>query len=85
MYLFQTRPLRAEEKCMEAIESDYFIIEVANNHLLTFKTETTHFTTGVRTTKWLLEGQYKPQVESLGNIYNVGLADLFLATQTEKA
>ena len=40
---------------------------------------------GLGTTKWLLEGQYKAQVEPMGTIYNVGLADLFLATQTEKA
>ena len=74
------------QKSMEAIESDYFIIEVANNHSSDIqKLKPLTSKPGLGTTKWLLEGQYKPQVESLGNIYNVGLADLFLATQTEKA
>lgn len=74
------------QKSMEAIESDYFIIEVTNNHsndIQNLKPLTSQ--PGLGTTKWLLEGQYRAQVESLGNIYNVGLADLFLATQTEKA
>ncbi|CAH7451842.1 ABC transporter ATP-binding protein [Vibrio chagasii] len=74
------------KKSMEAIESDYFIIEVANNHSSDIqKLKPLTSQPGLGTTIWLLEGQYKPQVESLGNIYNVGLADLFLATQTEKA
>ena len=74
------------QKSMEDIESDYFIIEVANNHSSDIqKLKPLTSQPGLGTTKWLLEGQYKPQVESLGNIYNVGLADLFLATQTEKA
>ena len=74
------------QKSMEAIESDYFIIEVANNHSSDIqKLKPLTSQPGLGTTKWLLEGQYNPQVESLGNIYNVGLADLFLATQTEKA
>ena len=42
-------------------------------------------TPGLGATKWLLEGQYKARAKSLGNIYHVGLADLFLATQTETA
>ncbi len=74
------------QKSMEAIESDYFIIEVANSHSSDIqKLKPLTSQPGLGTTKWLLEGQYRPQVESLGNIYNVGLADLFLATQTEKA
>ncbi|MFM2643914.1 ABC transporter ATP-binding protein [Vibrio chagasii] len=74
------------QKSMEAIESDYFIIEVANSHSSDIqKLKPLTSQPGLGTTKWLLESQYKPQVESLGNIYNVGLADLFLATQTEKA
>ncbi|CAH6964080.1 ABC transporter ATP-binding protein [Vibrio chagasii] len=74
------------QKSMEAIESDYFIIEVANSHSSDIqKLKPLTSQPGLGTTKWLLEGQYRPLVESLGNIYNVGLADLFLATQTEKA
>lgn len=74
------------QKSMEDIENDYFIIEVANNYsseIQRFNPLTSQ--SGLGTTKWLLEGQYKAQVESLGNTYNVGLADLFLATQMEKA
>ncbi|MFA0079558.1 ABC transporter ATP-binding protein [Vibrio artabrorum] len=74
------------QKSMEDIENDYFIIEVANNH--SSEIQKLHPLTsqpGLGTTKWLLASQYKAQVEPLGNIYNVGLADLFLATQTEKA
>ncbi|MFA0676199.1 ATP-binding cassette domain-containing protein, partial [Vibrio sp. 10N.222.51.A6] len=74
------------QKSMEDIENDYFIIDVANNHSSEIqKLNPLTSQPGLGTTKWLLEGQYKAQVESLGNIYNVGLADLFLATQTEKA
>ncbi|MEZ8880149.1 MULTISPECIES: ABC transporter ATP-binding protein [Vibrio] len=74
------------QKSMEDIENDYFIIDVANNHSNEIqKLNPLTSQPGLGTTKWLLEGQYKAQVESLGNIYNVGLADLFLATQTEKA
>ncbi|EDK30100.1 putative ABC transporter ATP-binding protein [Vibrionales bacterium SWAT-3] len=74
------------QKSMEAIENDYFIIEVANGHSSDIqKLKPLTSQPGLGTTKWLLEGQYRPQVESLGNIYKVGLADLFLATQTEKA
>ncbi|QPK06617.1 ABC transporter ATP-binding protein [Vibrio kanaloae] len=74
------------QKSMEDIENDYFIIEVANSHSNEIqKLNPLTSQPGLGTTKWLLEGQYKAQVESLGNIYNVGLADLFLATQTEKA
>lgn len=74
------------QKSMEDIENDYFIIDVANNHSSEIqKLNPLTSQPGLGTTKWLLEGQYKTQVESLGNIYNVGLADLFLATQMEKA
>ncbi|WKY59774.1 ABC transporter ATP-binding protein [Vibrio sp. SNU_ST1] len=74
------------QKSMEDIENDYFIIDVANNHSSEIqKLNPLSSQPGLGTTKWLLEGQYKTQVESLGNIYNVGLADLFLATQMEKA
>ncbi|CAK1941357.1 conserved hypothetical protein [Vibrio crassostreae] len=74
------------QKSMEDIENDYFIIELANN--LSSEIQKLNPLTsqpGLGTTKWLLEGQYKAQVEPMGTIYNVGLADLFLATQTEKA
>ncbi|MCG9642367.1 ABC transporter ATP-binding protein [Vibrio sp. Isolate34] len=74
------------QKSMEEIENDYFIIDVANNHSSVIqKLNPLTSQPGLGTTKWLLESHYKEQVESLGNIYNVGLADLFLATQTEKA
>ncbi|CAK1928408.1 ABC transporter ATP-binding protein [Vibrio crassostreae] len=74
------------QKSMEDIENDYFIIELANNHSSEIqKLNPLTSQPGLGTTKWLLEGQYKAQVEPMGTIYNVGLADLFLATQTEKA
>ncbi|CAK2485538.1 ABC transporter ATP-binding protein [Vibrio crassostreae] len=74
------------QKSMEDIENDYFIIELANNHSSEIqKLNPLTSQPGLGTTKWLLEDQYKAQVEPMGTIYNVGLADLFLATQTEKA
>jgi ABC-2 type transport system ATP-binding protein len=74
------------QKSLEDIENDYFIIDVENSHSNEIqKLNPLTSQPGLGTTKWLLEGHYKELVESLGNIYNVGLADLFLATQTEKA
>lgn len=74
------------QKSIEDIERDYFIIDAANNHSSEIqKLQPLTSQAGLGTTKWLLEGQYKARAKSLGNVYNVGLADLFLATQTESA
>jgi ABC-2 type transport system ATP-binding protein len=74
------------QKSMEDIENNYFIIDASNNHSKEIqKLNPLTSQPGLGTTKWLLQSQFKAQVESLGNIYNVGLADLFLATQMEKA
>ena len=74
------------QKSIEDIERDYFIIDAANKHSSEIqKLQPLTSTPGLGATKWLLEGQYKARAKSLGNIYHVGLADLFLATQTETA
>lgn len=74
------------QKSIEDIERDYFIIDAANKHSSEIqKLQPLTSTPGLGATKWLLAGQYKARAKSLGNIYHVGLADLFLATQTETA
>ncbi|WP_299690384.1 ABC transporter ATP-binding protein [uncultured Vibrio sp.] len=74
------------QKSMQEIENDYFIIDAPNRHSGDIQTlNPLSSQPGLGTTRWLLEGQYKTQVTSLGDIYKVGLADLFLTTQTEKA
>jgi len=74
------------QKSIEDIERDYFIIDAANKHSGEIqKLQPLTSQPGLGATKWLLEGQYKAQAKSLGNIYHVGLADLFLATQTATA
>ncbi|MGR5556759.1 ABC transporter ATP-binding protein [Vibrio fortis] len=71
-------------KSMEQVENDYFILDASNEYSSTiaqFKPLSSQASLG--STKWLLESQYKPQTEEFGKRFNVGLSDLFLATQKE--
>ncbi|WP_261883968.1 ABC transporter ATP-binding protein [Vibrio pelagius] len=71
-------------KSMEQVESDYFILDASNEHSSTIaQLKPLSSQAGLGSTKWLLESQYKPQTEEFGQRFNVGLSDLFLATQKE--
>jgi ABC-2 type transport system ATP-binding protein len=71
-------------KSMEQIENDYFILDAANEYSSTIAAmNPLSSQPSLGSTKWLLDSQYKPQTEELGKKFNVGLSDLFLATQKE--
>ncbi|NOH98231.1 ABC transporter ATP-binding protein [Vibrio sp. 99-70-13A1] len=74
------------QQSMETIDQDYFILDAATSHSNEIEAlNPLSSQQGLGTTKWLLKGQYRTQVENLGQCYQVKLADLFLATQTGKA
>ncbi len=71
-------------KSMEQIENDYFILDAANEYSSTIAAmNPLSSQPSLGSTKWLLDSQYKTQTEELGKTFNVGLSDLFLATQKE--
>lgn len=71
---------------MEHIEQGYCVLEAPSS--LNEQVEALQplaSEPGLGTTRWLLSSRYRSQVENLGHIYTVKLADLFLALQKEKA
>ncbi|MFA0084601.1 ABC transporter ATP-binding protein [Vibrio sp. 10N.261.51.F12] len=69
---------------MDSISEDYFILDARDEHHDHINAmNPLSSQKGLGTTKWLLSSQYAAQVEGLGNIYGVKLADLFLALQKE--
>ncbi|MEZ9231958.1 ABC transporter ATP-binding protein [Vibrio amylolyticus] len=72
------------QSSMDSISEDYFILDASDNHRSVIETMSPLSSQkGLGTTKWLLSSQYSDQVEGLGDIYTVKLADLFLALQKE--
>ncbi|MCK6264672.1 ABC transporter ATP-binding protein [Vibrio sp. ZSDE26] len=74
------------QSSMESISEDYFILDASDEHRSTIESlKPLSFQKGLGSTKWLLSSQYAAQVEGLGEVYTVKLADLFLALQKEAA
>ncbi|OEF08630.1 ABC transporter ATP-binding protein [Vibrio genomosp. F10] len=82
LILKQARPVL--QTPMERISEEYFILDASDEHREQIEALTPLSSQkGLGTTKWLLSSQYAAQVEELGSIYSVKLADLFLALQKE--
>ncbi|MGY0615099.1 ABC transporter ATP-binding protein [Vibrio sp. FJH11] len=67
---------------IDSIHENYFILDASDDQRL--KIEAMHPLSaqkGLGTTKWLLSSRYLSQVEGMGDIHGVTLADLFLALQ----
>ncbi len=72
------------QSSMEAISEDYFILDANDEHRMQIETmNPLSFQKGLASTKWLLSSHHAKQAEALGAIYEVKLADLFLALQKE--
>lgn len=67
---------------MESIEEGYFVIDAPNTYQAQIEAlQPLSKQAGLGSTKWLLKSHNRNQIESMGTIYPVKLADLFLATQ----
>lgn len=74
------------QQSMAAVEQGYFVLEAPStlaDQIAPYQPLASE--PGLGTTRWLLAAQYLPQVETLGRIYTVKLADLFLALQKENS
>ncbi|MFH4859694.1 ABC transporter ATP-binding protein [Vibrio diabolicus] len=71
---------------MDSISEDYFILEASDEYRTQIEAmNPLSSQKGLGSTKWLLTAQYAQQAETMGAIYGVKLADLFLALQKEAA
>lgn len=74
------------QQSMQQLEQSYFVLDGPSslaaqiNALGPLSSQQ-----GLGTTRWLLNAQHRHQVEGLGHIYSVKLAELFLALQKENA
>lgn len=69
---------------MENISDNYFILDAVNTHSDEIsKLSPLSHQPGLGSTKWLLQSEFKSQVESLGDIHTASLADLFIALQKD--
>jgi ABC-2 type transport system ATP-binding protein len=74
------------QSSIEQIADDYFILDAANIHSAEIeKLAPLCSKVGLGSVRWLLDSLHKTQVETLGDIYPVGLADLFIALQKDNA
>lgn len=71
---------------MDSIHTGYFILEALHQHRSIIQQMSPLFShVGLGSTKWLLKSQYLSQAESLGEINNPTLQDIFIAIQKEDA
>ncbi|MZI94574.1 ATP-binding cassette domain-containing protein [Vibrio sp. CAIM 722] len=69
---------------LESVTEDYFILDAAHQYSDQIQMMNPLASEpGLGTYRWLLKSEYQQQVQSLGNIYSVKLADVFLALQKE--
>lgn len=72
------------QQSMAQIEQGYLVLEAPSSLAEQIAQYQPLFSeTGLGTTRWLIESCYRPQLEAMGRIYTVKLADLFLALQKE--
>ncbi len=71
---------------MDSIHAQYFIVDAQHQHeAIIQQMSPLASKAGLGSTKWLLESQYRSQAESLGEIINPTLQDIFIAIQKEGA
>ncbi|MGR5295151.1 ABC transporter ATP-binding protein [Vibrio mediterranei] len=72
------------QSSMEAISEDYFILDASDEYRAEIEAmKPLSSQKGLGSTKWLLHSLFSEQAETLGAVYGVKLADLFLALQKE--
>ncbi|KFA98046.1 ABC transporter ATP-binding protein [Vibrio sp. ER1A] len=72
------------QSSMEAISEDYFILDASDEYRAEIEAmKPLSSQKGLGSTKWLLHSHFSEQAETLGAVYGVKLADLFLALQKE--